>query len=165
MMKYFVPILVILLGFSVTEGFAQDQGKKVVGKLKVSLYFASDGDVSVAGEGVKVIDEVLAAKFRGSDVLKFKDYRLLGSDIQSIMRSYENWIAPMKPSEEILLSFEPRGEPRDGSLVLDLEFWQSRKKIMKSGPVLEVGKPLYILGPSWRGGKLIVAVELQSLTT
>lgn len=142
---------------------AQDQGKKTVGKLKVSLFFATDEDPSVAGDGAKKVESAVENRMRVSEILRFKHYRFLGSDMQSILRSYENWIAPMKPSEEILLSFEPRGEPRNGALALDLEFWQSRKKIMKSGPLLKVGEPLYILGPSWRGGKLIISVELKSL--
>jgi hypothetical protein len=31
---------------------------------------------------------------------------------------------------------------------------------MKSDPVLQRGRPLLILGPKWRGGTLIIAVEL-----
>lgn len=142
---------------------AQDAGKDSVGKLKVSLYFATNGDPETAGKKAKKVDEALVKQFSGAKALKFKHYRLLGDDTQPILRSYENWIAPMKPSEEILLSFEPRGKVESDGLSLDLEFWQSRKKIMKSGPHLQVGKPLYILGPSWRGGKLLVAVELISV--
>lgn len=162
-MKRYLVILVALFACFQIQAMGQDVGKESVGKLKVSLYFATNGDPSAAGDKAKKVDDALVAKFSSSSALKFKHYLLLGSDSQPILRSYENWIAPMKPSEEILLSFEPRGQPKDDQLSLDLEFWQSRKKIMKSGPHLKVGKPLYILGPSWRGGKLLVAVELLSI--
>lgn len=162
-MKRYLFILIALIICLQVQVMGQDVGKESVGKLKVSLYFATNGDPSAAGAKAKAIDAELAAKFSSSSALKHKHYRLLGSDTQPILRSYENWIAPMKPSEEILLSFEPRGQPQNDQLSLDLEFWQSRKKIMKSGPHLKVGKPLYILGPSWRGGKLLVAVELLSI--
>jgi len=34
---------------------------------------------------------------------------------------------------------------------------------MKAGPTLEKGKPLYIFGPKWRGGRLLLAIELVEL--
>jgi hypothetical protein len=44
--------------------------------------------------------------------------------------------------------------------VLDLELWLSRKKIIKADARLEADRPLYLLGPEWRGGRLIIAVAL-----
>lgn len=66
----------------------------------------------------------------------------------------------MRGSEEILLSFEPNGEATDKGLILDLELWQSRRKVMKATQEMGPGKWLYIAGPKWRGGRLIVGVEL-----
>lgn len=161
--------LILALNFFIWSALAisanADGGKQAIGKLKVSLYFATDGEANTAGGGRKIPDSTVLRKFRKSPRLHFKEYRLLGDDVQTILRSYENWIAPLKPSEEILLSFEPRGEPRDQSLALDLEFWQGKRKVMKLGPRLTINEPLYILGPSWRGGKLIIAIELHSLTS
>jgi hypothetical protein len=45
---------------------------------------------------------------------------------------------------------------------LDLEFWLSRKKVLKTDLVLEGDRPLYVLGPIWRSGRLIIAVSLAA---
>jgi hypothetical protein len=43
---------------------------------------------------------------------------------------------------------------------LDLELWLSRKKILKMDARLEGNRPLFVLGPEWRGGRLIIGVAL-----
>ena len=142
---------------------AKDTGTESVGELKVSLIFGTDGDADQAGKDLKQPSKIQLTALKNLKTIKFTHYRLLGEDQQPILRSYENWANPMKNSKEILLSFQPRGMPVDDHLKMDLEFWQSHKKIMKSGPTLKKGKPLFIQGPAWRGGKIIIAVELISL--
>jgi len=55
------------------------------------------------------------------------------------------------------------GKPADNNLKMDLELWLAQKKVMKRVASLTQGKPVYVQGPAWRGGKLIVVVELLSL--
>jgi hypothetical protein len=43
---------------------------------------------------------------------------------------------------------------------LDVELWLSRKKILKTDAAMEPDKPMLVLGPEWRGGRLIISVEL-----
>lgn len=142
---------------------SKDAGTDSLGELKVSLIFGTNGDAKKAGEDLKQPSKIQLAALKKLKTIKFTHYRLLGEDQQPILRSYENWANPMKNSKEILLSFQPREKPVDDHLKMDLEFWQSHKKIMKSGPTLKKGKPLFIQGPAWRGGKIIIAVELMSL--
>ncbi|MFT5882539.1 MAG: hypothetical protein ACI9FG_001043 [Crocinitomicaceae bacterium] len=142
---------------------AADLGKEVIGRMQVQVYFATDGDPGVAGKGLKNPKPEIEKKLKGLRKTSYKHYRVLGMDRQPVFRSYENWLTPLKPSEELLLSFEPRGKGQAGKMMLDLELWQSRKKIMKAGPTLEKGKPLYIFGPKWRGGRLLLAIELVEL--
>ena len=137
-----------------------DFGKEAIGHMQVQVYFATDGEPSVAGKELKKPSPAIEKKLKALRQTSFKHYRMLGMDRQPVFRSYENWLTPLKPSEELLLSFEPRGKAQSGRLMLDLELWQSRKKIMKAGPTLEKGKPLYIFGPKWRGGRLLLAIEL-----
>lgn len=163
-----IPIIFfsILSGMSILtaqEGENKDAGRDSVGELKVSLIFATNGDVTLAGKDLKEPSNFQLTALRGLQTIKFSHYRLLGEDQQPILRSYENWANPMKDSKEILLSFQPRGKPVDDHLKIDLEFWQSHEKIMKSGPTIKKGKPLFIQGPAWRGGFIVIAVELMSL--
>ncbi len=133
------------------------EAKQAIGKLKVSLIFGTDGDADVAGKNLKIISGAQLKE------IKFAHYRLMGEDTQSILKRYVNWANPIKGSKQILVSFQPSGKPVGGTLKVDLELWQAQKKIMKSGVTLKKGKPLYVQGPAWRGGKLIIAVELLEL--
>ena len=139
-----------------------DEGQDVIGYLQTGVIFATDGDAGAAGEKATPLDEAGKAELRKRKDLKFAAYRVMGSDRQPVFRSYENWATPMKPSEEILLAFESKGRV-EGGLQLDLQLWQSRKKIMKSDALLLEGRKLYVLGPKWRGGRLIIVVELVDL--
>ena len=140
-----------------------DTGKEKVGQIKATLYIGTNDEPTKLGDKAEKSTPVTATVIKQLQSIKkmhFKHYRQLGQDTQAVFRSYENWVSPLKPSEEILLSFESRGRSADGGLRLDLEFWQHRRKVMKSDPVLYMGRPLFILGPKWRGGTLIIAVEL-----
>ena len=142
----------------------KDTGKEKIGSIRATLYIGTNDEVVKLGEKTQKAASLNAAtikKLQGIEKMRFKHYRKLGVDTQSVFRSYENWLSPLKPSEEILLSFESRGRSSNGGLRLDLEFWQQHRKVMKSDPVLHKGRPLLILGPKWRGGTLIIAVELM----
>ncbi len=157
--------LALAAGSAQAQAGAKDEGKESVGLLKATLYIGTDGDVTKLGDKVDMVDEETVKRLRRIGKMRFKHYRKLGEDTQSVFRSYENWLSPLKPSEEILLSFESRGRSYDEGLRLDLELWQHRRKVMKSDPVLHKGRPLLILGPKWRGGTMIIAVELIQTTT
>lgn len=155
--------LVVALFIALPVGgiFAQeDTGRAKVGSLEVTVYFATNGDPKAAGEKAQEIGESLRTRLSSEERLKFSHYRALGADTQSIFRSYENWAQPLKPSDEILVRFETRTQPEADSVSLDLELWLARKKILKTDAQLLRGRPLYVLGPEWRGGRLIIAVAL-----
>ncbi|MGB0775846.1 MAG: hypothetical protein ACPGUY_08365, partial [Akkermansiaceae bacterium] len=116
------------------------------------------------GKNAKAVDAAIAKQMKSIKKMNFTHYRQLGADKQPIFRSYENWLTPLKPSEEILLSFESNGRYHNNGMKLDLELWLRGRKVMKSDPVLRKGKPLYILGPKWRGGQIIIAVNLLEIT-
>ncbi|HVJ46200.1 MAG TPA: hypothetical protein VM511_07435 [Luteolibacter sp.] len=147
------------VGFAAAQ---DDPGKAVVGKVKVTVYYATNGDPAAAGPRFKEIPKEIESSLRDSARLDFKSYRLLGEDVQPLFRSYENWAQPLKPSDEVLVRFEAKSRPSEESMKLDLELWFSRKKILKTDASLERGKPLHVLGPEWRGGRLILSVALAS---
>lgn len=164
MIKAFVTVFLFCL--SQNLAFAQntqDKGKETIGKVRATLYIGTNEDVAKLGTKLAPVDEKTSKRFQSIKAMRFDQYRMLGVDTQPVFRSYENWLAPLKPSEEILLSFESSGRSIDNGLRLDLEFWQQRRKVMKSNPTLYEGKPLLILGPPWRGGRLIISVELINL--
>lgn len=143
-------------------GTPEDPGKTIVGEVIVTVYYATDGDATVAGAKATAVGKAQEKRLRSEEKLRFKHYRLLGEDTQPLFRSYENWAQPLKPSEEVLVKFEARSRPTKQATHLDLELWLSRKKILKTDVLLTGERPLLVLGPEWRGGRLIIAVSLAA---
>ena len=137
-----------------------DPGKTKVARLSVKVYHATNGDPKSAGEKSQTVDKETTQRLTSEKRLRFKHYRLLGGDMQPLLRSYESWSQPLKPSDEVLVRFEAQGQPTRKTAVIDLELWLGRKKILKTDAKLEGDKPLFVLGPEWRGGRLIIAVVL-----
>jgi hypothetical protein len=154
----------ILVGLMLAvTGLAQaleDPGKAKIGRVCVTVYHATDGDPKAAGPKAVPVSTETSGRLRKEERLRFKSYRLLGQDIQPLLRSYESWAQPLKPSDEIMVKFEAQGRPTKQSAILDLELWLGRKKTIKTDARLEGDKPLFVLGPEWRGGHLIIAVAL-----
>lgn len=140
----------------------EDPGREKLGLVRVTVYFATDGDPKAAGAKAQQVEASVVERIRREERLRFKHYRLLGRDTQPLLRSYESWAEPLKPSDEVMVRFEAQGLPEANSAVLDLELWLARKKIVKTDARLENGKPLLMLGPEWRGGRLIIVVALAT---
>jgi hypothetical protein len=141
--------------------FCQDDpGRANIGRVGVTVYYATNGDPKVAGKKTAAVSADLEKRLRGEQRLRFKSYRVLGRDVQSLLRSYESWAQPLKPSDEVLVRFEARSRPTPEATGLDLELWLSRKKVLKMDARLEGDRPLFVLGPEWRGGRLIIGVAL-----
>lgn len=137
-----------------------DPGKAVLAKVAVRVIYATDGDVASAPPKAVPLDREIEERLRKEERLRFKHYRSLGADVQPLFRTYENWAQPLKPSDEVLVRFDARSRPTAKATRMDLELWLSRKKILKTDVVLEGDRPLFVLGPVWRGGHLIIEVSL-----
>jgi hypothetical protein len=151
--------LLCLLG-PVTGSAQEDPGRARIGAVTVTVYHATNGDPEAAGKRAKSVTGEVAERLGREERLRFKHYSRLGEETQPLLRSYENWAQPLRPSDEILVRFEAQGVPTKHTAMLDLELWLARKKIIKSVARLEGDRPLFVLGPEWRGGRLIIAVAL-----
>ena len=134
-----------------------------IGVMSVKLIFATNEDPKVAGDLAKEVAAPEVKKLQAIKELNFSDYRLLGTDTPNILKGYESWATPLRPSKEILVSFQPIKRPGDGKVQMVLEYWQSKRKIFSTNPTLSKGKTLYLLGPAWRKGRLILAVKIEKL--
>ncbi|MFN4942265.1 MAG: hypothetical protein ACK40T_01580 [Akkermansiaceae bacterium] len=155
--------LVVLLAISATITHAQtDPAGAEIGTINVTVYYATNGDPTAAGQRAEKVSEKTKTKLSAAKSLQFKHYRYLASESKAVFKSYENWSQPLKPSDEVLVRFETRLAPTKNEIPLSIDLWLSRKKVLKSDVTIKSGQPLYILGPEWRGGRLIIAVELIS---
>lgn len=138
----------------------EDPGRAKMGQVCVTVYYATNGDPKVAGAKIAAVDKETEKRLRDEQRLRFTHYRKLGQDVKPLLRSYENWAVPLKPSDEVMIRFEARSRPTKEATGLDLELWLSRKKVLKTDARLEGKRPLFVLGPDWRGGRLIISVAL-----
>lgn len=160
-MKSFLFSLVFFLW---SQGsFAKDPGMEAIGSLSVKLIFATDDDPTLAGHLAKEIADSEVQQLRSIKELQFRDYALLGTDQPDILKGYESWATPLRPSKEILVSFQPTQRTESDKVQMVLEYWQSKRKIFSTNPLLTKGKTLYLLGPEWRKGRLILAVRIEAL--
>ena len=136
---------------------------ETIGVMSVTLIFATNEDPKAAGDLAKEVAAAEVKKLQAIKELKFSHYRLMGSDTPDILKGYESWATPLRPSKEILVSFQPIKRAGDGKVQMVLEYWQSKRKIFSTNPTLLKGKTLYLLGPEWRKGRLILAVKIEKL--
>ncbi len=144
---------------------AQDPGKEVIGQVRTEVLFGTNGPVTSLGVGV---DSVSAAeKTRLRKVSKLKPYRnfvRLGSVKQHILKGYKSWAQPIRNAQALMLTFQPQASIKESrKLRLDVEYWQKSKMALRWDRVFEVGKRVYLVGPKWRDGNLIITVELVNL--
>lgn len=159
--RNWMGLLLAAMVVPASHAFSQeDPGKAAMGQVSVTVYYATNGDSKAAGSKATAVSKETEKRLRGEERLRFNKYLALGQDVQPLLRSYESWAQPLKPSDEVLVRFEARSQPTEEATKLDLELWLSRKKILKTDARLEGDRPLFILGPEWRGGRLIIAVAL-----
>ncbi len=163
-MKTLRTFLVLSLALLEVAG-AQDPGKEVIGQVRTEVLFGTSGPVTSLGDGVIVVSA--AEKTRLQKVSKLEPYRnfvKLGSVEQHILKGYKSWAQPIRNSQALMLTFQPQASIKESrKLRLDVEYWQKSKMALRWDRVFEVGKRVYLVGPKWRDGNLIITVELVSL--
>ncbi len=144
---------------------AQDPGKEVIGQVRTEVLFGTNGAVNSLGDNVVSVSP--GEKGRLQKVTKLESYRnfvRLGSVEQNILKGYKSWAQPIRNSEALMVTFQPQASIKeDRKLRLDVEYWQKSKMALRWDRVFEVGKRVYLVGPEWRDGNLIITVELVSL--
>ena len=141
----------------------QDPAKEKIGTIRTEVIFGTGDARSVSGR--KVLDEAEQNRLRQSpNIPGYRHYLRMGRDEQPVFRGYQNWASPLANSDAIMVAFQPQGRVGSSKLRLDLELWQQKKLVLRTDPVVERGKRVFILGPRWRDGRLIIMVELVELT-
>lgn len=156
-------VIFILIGSLVSALAAQDPGTESIGTMSVELIYATNGKVEVNGVTTKELSSERIQELQLVKELSFQNYRLLGSDVSNILNGYEGWATPLRPSKEILLSFQPIKRGDGDRMQMVLEYWQGKKKVFATNPTLTKGKAFYFVGPKWREGRVIIAVKILTL--
>lgn len=160
MKRVFITFLIILTDLL----HAEDPGKEAIGTLSVELIYATNTSLEKIGSHGKKLSSEDEKKIRSIKKLRFEKYLSMGTETPKILRGYECWATPLRPSKEMLISFEPLSREGDNKLQMVLEYWQSKRKLFRTNPTLVKDKPLYLLGPKLRGGRVILKLKLLELT-
>lgn len=144
---------------------AQDPALDEIGKVRTELLFGTNGSVAPLGSGVTQLSKAERVRLKKVPKLgTFKNFVKLGSVEQAVLKGYKSWAQPIKNSEAIMVTFQPQATIKEEKkLRLDVEYWQKSKMALRWDRVFEVGKRVYLIGPKWRDGNLIITVELLSL--
>lgn len=87
-----------------------------------------------------------------------KNFQLLGEHTQQIFSEYESWVVP---SKDLFLKIDSKGRTKNGDGVnLHLQLWREKNVLLKTDVILRK-EPLFITGPKWGNGQLIMVVELR----
>ena len=161
-MKHF-SFLLFLVWSCVPSLAAQDPGTESIGTMSVELIYATDGSAEIEDLTTKELDSERVKELQAVNELKFENYRLLGSDVSSILNGYEGWATPLSPSKEILVSYQPIKRVGGDQMQMVLGYWQGKQKAFATNPTLTKGKAFYLVGPKWRDGRVIIAVKILTL--
>ena len=64
------------------------------------------------------------------------------------------------PTKEVFLKIDSLGSAKGKGLRLNLQLWQDKNVLVKTETILRK-EPLFIAGPDWGDGRLIMVVELR----
>lgn len=87
-----------------------------------------------------------------------KNFQLLGQHTQQIFSEYESWVVP---SKDLFLKIDSKGRTQKSDGVnLHLQLWREKNVLLKTDVILRK-EPIFITGPKWGKGQLIMVVELR----
>ncbi len=123
------------------------------------LIYAGPTDTDVEGVPTAHIPKSFTPlQTRLKKVFPAERYTLIAQHTEQIFKDYESWVAPGK---ELFLKIDSRGPTPSGGTLIDLQVWSGEKVLVKTDATLHPDRPLIVVGPAWRRGRLLVAVSLQ----
>ena len=144
----------LAVGASAQDSTANPDAKQD-GKIWGALYFATDNEIKETKESTP---EAKAVVERLSKAFEEKNYQLLGEHTQAIFSEYESWVVP---SKDIFLKIDSKGPAKEGmGINLHLQLWRDKNVLLKTDVILR-DTPIFIRGPKWGDGYLIMAIELR----
>ncbi len=124
------------------------------------LFFASNEAAPPLNEAAVQVDAgaLAAVSVRLGKVFPYKHFHLIGKHRQKVFKEYESWVVP---SKDLCLKIDSRGPADKGGVNVHLQLWQDKKVLVKSDATITPGRPIFLGGPDWRGGRLVFVVMLK----
>lgn len=123
------------------------------GEIWAALIYATPEKITTTSHTAdKKIIAQLSKAFTG------KNFQLLGEHTQHIFSEYESWVVP---SKDLFMKIDSKGPTNNNDGVnLHLQLWREKNVILKTDVILRQ-QPIFITGPKWGKGQLIMVIELR----
>ena len=117
------------------------------------LYASNDGQRS------EVPTRLDAYSRRLSNAFGYSRLRLLGEGQTVVKTTDQNWLIF---AGDIKVQFTSLSKTDDGKYLVGLELFQEEKSVIETQARVSQDSPLFIRGPEWRDGKIIIVVMVAS---
>ncbi len=98
---------------------------------------------------------------RMNRVFGYNQFELVGSNTQEIGEQGENWLVPSKSFWLGLKARRALSKEAQGGYLLSLQLFQDKRPLVDSEVKLAPGSPLFIRGPQYGKGQLIIVLQVQ----
>lgn len=123
------------------------------GRIWGALVFATSEKVDASKN-----NEIKKTLTQLSTAFPDKNFQLLGEHTQEIFSEYESWVVP---SKDVFLKIDSKGRTdKSDGVNLHLQLWREKNVLLKTDIILRK-EPIFITGPRWGKGQLIMVVELR----
>jgi len=98
---------------------------------------------------------------RMTRVFGYNQFELAGSATQEINDRSESWLVPSKTFWLGLKARRALSKEAQGGYLLSLQLFQEKRPIVDTEAKLAPGSPLFIRGPQYGKGQLIIVLQVQ----
>lgn len=94
-------------------------------------------------------------------VFGYNQFELAGSASQAIGNQQESWLVPSKSFSMGLRGRRAMSKEAQGGYLLSLQLYQDKRELVDTEVKLAPGSPLFIRGPQYGKGQLIIVLQVQ----
>jgi len=117
------------------------------------LYASNDGQKS------KVPAQLGTYSQRLSNAFGYSKLHLLGEDQTAVRATGQNWLIF---AGNIKVQFTSLSQTDDSKYLVGLQLFQEEKPVIETQARVSQDSPLFIKGPAWRDGRIIIVVMVTS---
>ena len=96
------------------------------------------------------------------ELFGYNQFELAGSASQEIGDQSENWLVPSKSFWMGLKGRRAVSKEAQGGYLLSLQLYQDKRPLVDTEVKLAPGSPLFIRGPQYGDGQVIIVLQVQS---
>lgn len=105
--------------------------------------------------------ELQACAPRLKRVFGYNQYEIIGSASNELGERAESWLVPTKSFWLALKARRATSKETRGGYLLNLQLFQEKRPLLETDVKLAPGSPLFIRGPEYGDGQLIIVLQVQ----